>query len=408
MTQQIATIARELPNSLVVATGVDPNVAAALLVAYGKPVALINDDLSQTDDFVKVGDWIAAKSKLGHPAWLLHGPDFSYTGGNFTFEREWRISRQFLAPSYRPPARTVATQTYQMILSRADGLDPSFARHMFGGERAWGAPGRHFFTTEVTPFGEFRYTDGFAWIDAPPEALKGAEALKLDLYSHARTGEQRWLHVLIDHQPVWGGHVDAGVSTLRIPISTTAKKDPIRITLLSEPIDRSEISPTDPRMNLSIGLIGIRPLAHGEPSISGAAMDGFRSKLTRMDVEAPLIRASVGSIGHVVLDVRNSGTAYWPTVRELGGPAGAVQIALRWYRRNEPNRFVGDNRWPMSISMLAGDHTRIEVPLSPIGLDGKALPLGEYDVRIGMVRETVALFADNGDVVISVPVVVTP
>ena len=408
ITDQIATIARELPNNLVVATGVDPNVAAALLVAYGKPVAFINDDLSQTDDFVKVGDWIDAKSKLGHPAWLLHGTDFSYIGGNFTFEREWRISRQFLAPSYRPPARTVATQTYQIILSRADGLDRSFTKRMFGGERAWGAPGRHFFGTEVAPFGEFRYTDGFAWIDVPTEALNGAEALKLDLYSYARTGERRWLHVLIDEQPVWGGEVDSGVSTLRIPISTTAKKDPTRITLLSEPIDRSEISPSDARLNLSIGLIGIRPLARGEPSMSGPAMDGFRSKLARLDVGDAPIRASAASAGNFLLDVRNSGTAYWPTVQELGGPAGAVQIALRWYRRNDPSRFVGDNRWPMSISMLAGDHTRINVPLFPIGLDGKALPPGDYDVRIGMVRETVALFADNGDIVISVPVVVTP
>jgi len=58
--------------------------------------------------------------------------------------------------------------------------------------------------------------------------------------------------------------------------------------------------------------------------------------------------------------------------------------------------------------MLPGDRTRLQVPLAPIGLDGKPLPPGEYYVRVGMVREAVALFADNGDAVLSIPVVVTP
>ena len=34
------------------------------------------------------------------------------------------------------------------------------------------------------------------------------------------------------------------------------------------------------------------------------------------------------------------------------------------------------------------------------------LPPGEYEVRIGLVREKVALFADNGDEVVVLPVVV--
>ena len=109
-----------------------------------------------------------------------------------------------------------------------------------------------------------------------------------------------------------------------------------------------------------------------------------------------------------MLDVRNIGNEYWPTVRELGGPAGAVQIALRWYRRDKPAAFVGDNRWPMSVSLLPGDRTRVRVPLVPIGLDGRPLPPGQYEVNVAMVRETVALFSDNGDAVLSIPVVVTP
>ena len=58
--------------------------------------------------------------------------------------------------------------------------------------------------------------------------------------------------------------------------------------------------------------------------------------------------------------------------------------------------------------MLPGDYTRLRVSLAPIGLDGGSLAPGEYEVRIGMVRETVAVFADNGDAVLSIPIVVVP
>jgi len=108
----------------------------------------------------------------------------------------------------------------------------------------------------------------------------------------------------------------------------------------------------------------------------------------------------------VVLDVTNTGIEFWPSVRDLGSPAGAIQIALRWYRRANRDEIVGDNRWALAISMLPGDRTRVRVPLAPIALEGKPLPPGEYEVRIGLVREKVALFADNGDAVVSLPVVV--
>ena len=407
MTEQIAAIAKELPNSLIVATGVDQNVAAALLVAYGKPVAFINDDLSQTDDFMHVSDWIDAKAKLGHPAWLLHGPEFWTTGANLALQRKWRMTRSLIKPYDHPPATAIVTQTSHIMLTRANGLDLSFAMRMFGGERAWGAPGRHFFATEVAPFGAFRYTDGFAWIDVPTNALRHAEALKVDVFSYARAGERRWLHVLLNEQRIWDGSVDAGVSTLRIPIPESLTGNTARITLLSQEIGRNELNKEDPRIDLSIGLIGIRPLLPGEPRSSGPAMDGFRSNLTIERVPIDSFHVSTKSVGHFILGIRNTGTAFWPTVRELGEATGAVQVALRWYRRESPEAFVGDNRWPMSISMLPGDQTRVDIPLSPMGLDRKPLPPGEYVVRIGMVRETVALFAQNGDTILSIPVVVT-
>ena len=129
-------------------------------------------------------------------------------------------------------------------------------------------------------------------------------------------------------------------------------------------------------------------------------MNGFRSNLGFVGLSPGSRQIASGGAGDFVLDVRNIGNEYWPTVRELGGPAGAVEIALRWYRRDKPAAFVGDNRWPMSVSLLPGDRTRVRVPLVPIGLDGRPLPPGQYEVDVAMVRETVALFSDNGDAVL--------
>jgi hypothetical protein len=69
---------------------------------------------------------------------------------------------------------------------------------------------------------------------------------------------------------------------------------------------------------------------------------------------------------------------------------------------------AADNRWPLMISLLAGDRTRIRVPLRPVAQNGEALPPGEYDVGVEMVREPGTYFSNSADTRLSIPVVVTP
>ncbi|MDQ2963956.1 MAG: hypothetical protein M3R31_12500, partial [Pseudomonadota bacterium] len=408
MTSGIAAIANELPEALLVSAGVDENVAAALLLAYRKPVALIDGSLSSAADVSQVTKWIEAKAQLGRPAWLLHGPGLSRTGARVSQQREWWLTRRFLVPSNRPPATTIGTRDLLLILSRVDGLDPSFATRMFGGEPVWGAREGGFFAAEVAGFGLFRHTDGNAWIEVPAETLRNAEALKVDVFTSAKEVAARRLRVTVDNEVAWTGTIDPGVSTLRVPIPKPLQGDMARIGLIRERVDVVEISGDDSRFGLSIGLVGIRPLYANEPVASGPGIQGFRSHLALVGQPPEPLLVQANRETNFVLEVENTGTAYWPTVRELGGPAGAVQIVLRWHHRGQPEPFVGDNRWPLMVSMLTGDRTRLRVPVKPIGLDGKPLPPGEYDLRIGMVRETVALFADSGDAVLSIAVVVTP
>jgi hypothetical protein len=258
----------------------------------------------------------------------------------------------------------------------------------------------------VAPFGQFRYTNGLAWIDVPASALRGAEALKVDVFSYAKQGVSRWMAVLIDGRDTWNGEVAPGVQTLRIPVSGRFEGDTARIEIHSQVFDAAEMNTADLRTGLSVGVVGIRPLHAGEPKPNAVGIQGFRSRFALVGSGSDPLGVSVAKPSTFVLDVANTGSEFWPSVRELGGPAGAIQIALRWYRRASRDEIVGDNRWALAISMLPGDRTRVRVPLAPIALDGKPLPPGEYEVRIGLVREKVALFADNGDAVVSLPVMV--
>lgn len=407
ITSQIVTIAEQLPKELVVALGADEDIASALFIAYGKPVAIVASGETDQTNLERVTDWIRAKTKLGHSAWLLHGQQMWSSGAVISDQREWAIIRERLKPVTRPPALEVTVAQSMLTLSRVDDLDPTFATRMFGGERTWGARDSGFFPSEVAPFGQFRYTNGLAWIDVPARALLGAETLKVDVFSYSKEGMIRWMSVLIDGREAWTGDVAPGINSLRIPVREKYEGDTARIEIDSQVFDAADINPADTRTALSIGLVGIRPLRAGEPRPNAPGMEGFRSRLAPVGLSGQPQGVSIAKARSFVLDVTNTGKESWASVRDVGSPAGAVQIALRWYRRGDREEFVGDNRWALAIAMLPGDHTRVLVPLAPIGLDGKPLPAGQYEVRVGLVRETVALFADNGDAVVTIPVVVT-
>jgi hypothetical protein len=407
-TRQIESIARELPDELIVSVGVNENIAASLLVAYGKPVLFINRDMADSSDVAEVGKWIEAKSRLGRPAWLLYGQNLSSMGMALEQLRTWRLTSRYVVPSNQPPAVEVGEQTWRLTLCRVDRIQSSSETRMFGGERRWDAAESGFLSEEVAGFGSFRRIDGFAWIDVPSARLRDSEAMKVDIVYLGKKEDSRWFHILINNEPVWSGSVSADLHTLRVPLPKPLVGDIARITLVNGAAGPTRNVAAEAATPGDIGLIGIRPLGAGERKSNEPAMRGFRSSLLFPQSLSSPLQVSTKTTTEFLLDVANAGTEYWPTVRELGTYAGAVQIGIRWYRRDKSNAIVGDNRWPLSISLLSGDHTLLRVPLVPTALDGKPLPPGEYEVRIGMVREMVGFFADNGDAILSIPVVIAP
>ncbi len=404
---ELAAIASELPDGLVVSVGPHENFATVLLVAFGKPVAITNNVFRNSDKGETLARWVEAKMRLGRPAWLLYGPDLPRTGLLLETVRDWRVTRKFIAPTTRAPATSAAHSETRLFIARALGLDHGFGARMFGGEWAWGAHDEGFFESEVAPFGMFRYTRGYARILLPAAPLRTAAALKIDLFTFAEPGKTRAAQVSIDNQAIWSGDLAGGVTTLVIPVGNAFRDDVANFELRSETVDPGSIGIADSRSAIGVGLIGVRPLATESMAAQMPGVEGFHARLAAHSLPSEPLRVLPGKECSFVLDVENAGSAWWPTVRELGGPLGAVQIALRWHRRGTPADFVGDNRWPMSVSLLAGDRTRMQVPLAAVGLNGAPLAPGDYEVRVFLVREGHGVFSDDHTGVVRIPVTIT-
>jgi Dolichyl-phosphate-mannose-protein mannosyltransferase len=93
--------------------------------------------------------------------------------------------------------------------------------------------------------------------------------------------------------------------------------------------------------------------------------------------------------------------APWTSAVDLPGPAQAVRIGVRW---SHDGVLVQDQRVELPRSLDPGGSVKVEVPLAARGADGKPLPPGRYQVRIGLVQELVQWFEDEGGAGVVMPV----
>lgn len=81
----------------------------------------------------------------------------------------------------------------------------------------------------------------------------------------------------------------------------------------------------------------------------------------------------------------------WTT--NLGRPAaGTVRVGIRWFRDGVVK---AEQRAPLPRSLSPGEAAEIEVRLEARGSDAQPLPLGQYEVRIGLVQELVQWFEEE-------------
>jgi hypothetical protein len=188
--------------------------------------------------------------------------------------------------------------------------------------------------------------------------------------------------------------------------AAAARRGALTLDIISDTFDTRALDPADRRGPVGIALLGVR-LERASPStVDAPGIDGFRSRL-EADTGTLPVRIARSAQAAFTLAMTNVGTRRWPSLREHGID-GAVQVGLRWYIKGSDAAPVADNRVPLALTLQPAEWARMRMAVVPVGLDGARLAPGDYTVRVGLVREKQAWFADGGDALIAFDVTVVP
>jgi hypothetical protein len=399
----IAALASKLPNELVIADLPAAELASALLIAMDRPVVVA--DLTRPDHRALVAAWMSAKADVGASAWLMHAPGLSLGGTRSERMHAQTVSSLRIVGAPHAPVRNVEQRSLDIVLTRISGLEHETLFRRFGAEPHWQVEEQGFLRPEATRFGTLRLTNGNAKMTVRAPEATAATAVVFDVFLWSPSGKPVQSAILLDGERIWSGSAQSGPNTLRAPL-TSVPRAPFTLELRSETFDTRSVNPTDLRGPVGLAVLGIR-LEKGDPPVDrDSSMAGFASRLEAEPPEQlqPIRRDQEAA---VTMEVTNAGSRVWPAMREHGID-GAILFGIRWSPADEPNRLVADNRWPLAIRLAPGDGTRISVPLVPLGLDGTRLSPGKYSLRIGLVRENYAWFADAGDKLIQRHVTILP
>ena len=122
--------------------------------------------------------------------------------------------------------------------------------------------------------------------------------------------------------------------------------------------------------------------------------EACRSRLAWAGKAPPPVLRS-GEIRPLRLRVIHRGAgAPWLPAGVLASAGGSVRIAVVWSRAGAR---LAEPRVELPWALAPGDEAVADLPFAAQGTDGKPLPPGRYEVRIGLVQELVRWFTDTGD-----------
>jgi hypothetical protein len=124
-------------------------------------------------------------------------------------------------------------------------------------------------------------------------------------------------------------------------------------------------------------------------------LEACRSRLAWAGGKAPPRMLGSWETRQLQLRVTHRGTgAPWLPADVLPSAGGSVRIAVVWSRAGAR---VAEPRVELPWALAPGDEAVADLPFAAQGADGKPLPPGRYEVRIGLVQELVQWFTDAGD-----------
>lgn len=389
LSRQIASLANSLPSGIIVADHDLASFTPDFSLIHGRPVIPLSFVHHERSALVRA--WVDARRASGTSAPVLHGlgqlPANADPDDDF---RMFEIAPTRVVPTVSPPARETRVERTLLQLTQIRVRPPDPGR-MFGGVSLWGAEEDGFLRPEVAPFGTFRWTTGTATIAMPLVPGTQFDRMKIDLFALERPDRRTRVEVRLNGRLVLADALDGGISTRIVAAAVDSSEERMVLRISSDTVTPKSLGIGLAEQELGVGVIGIRFLQTGEPtSHTAVGMDGFKYLMSSHALTRSIkVQPSQTEVS-IPLTVANVGSRPWATLRESGRIEGAIQIGARWYRRGDRSTPVSDQRWTLETGLLPGDRTTVVARFQPVDFSGRRLVPGEYDLRVGLVREALA------------------
>lgn len=243
----------------------------------------------------------------------------------------------------------------------------------------------------------YRWTDGNAEIIIPNKHQKKPKLLQISLI---HTGpDDRDMTINVNEQEVYRGKTNKDTKELIIPLKDIpTEKEDLKIQITTKSWSPSELGANDPRkLGVAVGLIRF---IYDDIAMKTEDVNMAVSNIERFSSRPEMNGKSNGKELLFNIKIENRSTSYWPS--RAYSSNSPVRIGYIWFDKSDLSKRMGEGRTDLSYSMFPGDTLIEEVILEPKDYNGNALPQGNYEVWIGLVKEGKMWFYNEGDRVLKV------
>ena len=397
---QLKQIAEQLPeNEVILAHG--QNVwewATPLCISFNRRIVPLNlDTYIGKKTFYR---WISDRASKQKVIYLLCEDNFLFPGFETT-RLSFKLSKSFIEPTVNPLPKKIIEVEKPLIFYQIRGQlnDASYLRTFLGSGKVLGVDELGFYDQEIGGGTPFRWTNGAGKLVVPLDEKHPPKFLKVYLAATGPKGTR--FQILINGQTLFHQPLPAGTWAKTFTLSNINLGGLAKIELLSDTfVPKETIEGSTDRRSLGVGVLGLQ-LLDRIFSPNPLSKEGYRSEL---EVTNPIKDENLSETSVLNITIKNISKDPWPTFWDLGQDNGSVRLGMQWFSQGPSGEIVAEERTELPQTLFPGESMNIDVPLNPIGKDGKPLTPGDYEVWIGLVQEQVTWFYETGDKVIKLKV----
>ncbi len=385
---QAGEVARLIPKDEVVIaaqTKDDDQWITPLFMSYGRRIIPL--DIESNEGVNAFLSWIQRRQAEHHPVYFLTEDPMDMTGLDWKLLGTVRLVAREMERTVTPLPRKAAETNFDVSVYKISGLSSQECLGVdIGAKSHWLARESGFYDTETTGGLYSRWTNGDAKLIVP--LIQRPGSLFVDL---ANVGPATTLELKIGGRTLFSGVIGSGEWSDSFDLNGLAFGQFVIIEIKSGTFVPSKLGTGKDNRKLGVDISDLRLFLR-----SSCATAVWRSKIAVLCEAGNLERGSASKAKELKVSATNMGQCCWPCVP--GSPQhGPVQVGLIWIKPGPKEVRVGEIKAKLPYSVAPGETVQVILPMKAVGYDGRPLPPGRYEARIGMVHEKVAWFCDQGD-----------